>query len=475
MEKIYPKKNMLAKISINFKKLDFLSLRVRLTLGVAIVSALGLGSVAIWISWKMQQILVTTHKQTIQYIAARFPQDVEIYMETVPLETSVQKAIDNLTDNNTSLWVENTQSKIIAKSVNFNPQLVSFKNVPPLPEVHQIKQGYWLLCSTPLKVKNTDLGKFYIAQNITGEQVMFLSLFRSLSIATLVAIAGMVVAIAFYIKHSLQPLQRISQLTEKISVDRLKQAHIDLKNAPSEVQELAQTLEQMLLRLSESWENQRQLLSNVSHELRTPLTIVSGYLQSTLRRGDNLTEMQKEALSTARSEADRTIQLLQDLLDLSRADSGRIHLQIEEIIINNLVAEIVGMAKKYSNRAIELESPTETTTIKADPNRFKQVLLNLIDNAVKYSASSQPITVKIKAQARAIIEVCDRGIGIPLAQQTRIFERFYRVDEARARRSGGTGLGLSITKTLVEAMGGDIYVRSQPEKGSTFTVTFPLA
>ncbi len=466
---------MLARISTNFKKLDFLSLRVRLTLGVAIVSALGLGSVATWISWTMQRILVTTHKQTIQYIAARFPHDVEIYSEMISLETGVQRAIDNLSDPNTLLWVENTQGKIIAKSIKFNPQLVSLKNVPPLPEVHQIDQRYWLLCSTPLEVKNVALGQFYIAQNITGEQVMFLSLFRSLSIATLVAIAGMVVAIAFYIKHSLQPLQKISQLTEKISVNQLKQAHIDLKNAPSEVQELAQTLEQMLLRLSESWENQRQLISNVSHELRTPLTIVSGYLQSTLRRGNNLTEMQKEALTTAASEADRTIQLLQDLLDLSRADSGRIHLQMKEIVINDLVAEIIGMARKYSNRNIELESPSEIIIIKTDSNRFKQVLLNLIDNAVKYSPSEQPITVRIKAQAQAIIEVCDRGIGIPLAQQTRIFERFYRVDEARARSSGGTGLGLSIVKTLVEAMGGHIYVRSQPERGSTFTITFPLA
>jgi signal transduction histidine kinase len=466
---------MLARVSTNFKKIDFLSLRVRLTLGVAIVSALGLGSVAIWMSWKMQQILVTTHKQTIQYIAARFPHDVEIYSEMVPLETGLQKAIDHLTENNTLLWVENPQNKIIAKSVNFNPQLLSLKNVPPSPEVHQINQRYWLLCATELKVKNTDLGKFYIAQNITGEQVMFLSLFRSLGLATIVAIALMVVAIAFYIKQSLQPLQKISKLAQKISVDQLKEYPIDLGNAPSEVQELAQTLEQMLLRLSESWENQRQLLSNVSHELRTPLTIVSGYIQSTLRRGNNLTEIQKEALKIAASEAERTGQLLQDLLDLARADSGRIHLQMERIIVNDLVIEIVAMAKKYSNRIIELESMAKPLAIKVDPHRFKQILLNLIDNAVKYSPPEEPVTVKIKAAEGAIIEVCDRGIGIPLAQQTRIFERFYRVDEARARSSGGTGLGLSIVKTLVEAMEGKIYVRSQPEKGSTFTITFPLA
>jgi signal transduction histidine kinase len=111
--------------------------------------------------------------------------------------------------------------------------------------------------------------------------------------------------------------------------------------------------------------------------------------------------------------------------------------------------------------------------IEVDANRLKQVLLNLIDNAVKYSEPTTPVTIRIERQNNLVeIEVCDRGVGIELAKQGRIFERFYRIDEAR-NRSGGTGLGLSIVKTLVEGMGGNISLRSQLGKGSTFIVSFP--
>ena len=219
-------------------------------------------------------------------------------------------------------------------------------------------------------------------------------------------------------------------------------------------------------------ENQKQLLSNVSHELRTPLTIVSGYIQSTLRRGDNLTSIQKEALCVADSEANRTIKLLEDLLDLARADSGTIQMKNEVIIVNDLLREIIAMAHQYSHREINLSEAKSNIKLKVDRDRFKQICINLIDNAIKYSPENTPIDINIKTNDAVIIEFCDRGYGIPLAQQHRIFERFYRVDEAR-NRSGGTGLGLAIVKTLVTAMNGDISVSSKIDQGSIFTLSFP--
>jgi len=184
--------------------------------------------------------------------------------------------------------------------------------------------------------------------------------------------------------------------------------------------------------------------------------------------------MQIEALNTAASEADRTVQLLQDLLDLARADSGRIQFQLEHILLNDLMQEVVGMSEQYSNRAISFKLPTQSIMVKADCHRLKQVFLNLIDNAVKYSEPGTPIVVCLsQKENQAIIQVCDRGVGIPLQQQGRIFERFFRVDESR-NRAGGTGLGLSIVKTLIEGMGGNITLRSQLNEGSTFTVNFPV-
>jgi signal transduction histidine kinase len=457
--------------------LDFASLRIRLTIGIAAVSALGLGSVAIWTSMQMQQILVATHKENIKYITERVPHDIEIYSDMVSLTEGTQKAIDNLSTENRLLWLKNSNSQVIAQSEPLKTEaigtiLLKLNRVPPIPQVQDLNGHYWLICATPLQVKDRNLGKLYIAQDITKDQTMFINLIRSLSIASLLAIAIMTIAIAYYINYLIKPLKTISQLTETISLDKLQSAQIYLENAPSEVKELAVTFDRMLVRLSEAWEHQRQLLSNVSHELRTPLTIISGYIQSTLRRGNNLTEIQKEALMTAASEAERTVQLLQDLLDLARADSGRMHFQFELILLNELVQEVIGMAKQYSDRHIKIKSSSPAIKIKADANRLKQILLNLIDNAIKYSEQNRPIILKIYQQNnQAIIEVCDRGIGIPLQQQGRIFERFYRIDEAR-NRSSGTGLGLSIVKTLVEGMGGNITVRSQLGEGSTFIISF---
>ncbi|HBE19848.1 MAG TPA: two-component sensor histidine kinase [Cyanobacteria bacterium UBA11149] len=460
-----------------WSKIDPFSLQVRLTVGIAAFSAMGLSGVAIWMSWKMQQILVTSQKQNIEYLANRFPHDVEIYSDMVSVETGIQRAIDNLTTDKTILWVRNPSQLIVAQShqlkIKSSSHLLTSK-MEPSPQLYKLQGHYWVACGADLQVKSKNLGKVYIAKDITSEQIMFLSLIKTLAIASVFSIAVITLAIAIYIQKSLKPLHRISAIAKTISANDLGQARLDLERVPSEVKELAQTFETMLLRLSEAWEMQRQFVSNFSHELRTPLTIVSGYLQSTLRRGKNLTQQQQEALVIAVSETDRTIQLLKDLLDLARADNGKMHFNIESIILNKLVSEIVEMAIQYSNRIITVEATEEIIIAKADPDRLKQVLLNLIDNAVKYSESDRPVILKLdKQNEQAKIEIWDKGRGIPLAQQSRIFERFYRVDENRAKSIGGTGLGLSIVKTLVEGMGGNITVRSQPEKGSIFTVTLP--
>ena len=467
---------MLAKIASSLpqmNKIDFNSLRVRLTCGIALLSALGLGSVAMWMSWRMHYLLMMTHRESVEHIASTFPHDVEIYSEMVSTEVGIQKTINYLSDHQNLFWFKNNQEKIIAKSPYLSPQLLNINNISSIPQVVVIDQNYWLICGIPTKINQKFMGRLYIAQNITNEKLLFSLLIRSLTITTIIAVTIMIIAIAYYISYSLKPLEKISNLAENISADELKEVSIDFHNSPEEVKKLAQTLEKMLMRLGESWDNQKQLLSDVSHELRTPLTIVSGYLQSTLRRGDNLTTVQKEALSVASSEANRTIKLLQDLLELARADSGTIQINFEVIVVNDLMREIIAMAHQYSQRKINLFEEKSEIKLKVDRDRFKQVCINLIDNAIKYSPEDSPIDINIKAGNTVTIEFHDQGVGIPLAQQNKIFERFYRVDEAR-NRVGGTGLGLAIVKTLVTAMNGEISVSSQAHQGSIFTLSFPI-
>ncbi len=531
---------------------DSSSLQTRLTVGIAVFSVLGLGSVALWTSWKMQQLLVVSHKHNIEQIAERFPRDVEMYSKMWYTKKSLQKAIDNLTLANVFLWVKSQDGNILAESQNLRNDtdhfiLKSLTEMPLQSLVYPINGRYFVLCGGPITINGMSIGKLYIALDITRDQKMLVTMVMSLSVASILAIMVVTVAITIYIQRSLIPLCQISRFADNVNADRLAEARVSLEKAPREVKQLAKTLDTMLGRLSDSWEQQRQFVSNVSHELRTPLTIVSGYLQSILRRGNNLTETQKEAILVASGEAQRTIELLKDLLELARADSGQIHFHLELVVLNDLVAEVVEMAKQCSDREIILRlgnggnivhrekvsslsknvvltgtnnlvsfdldnsnklsseinlddnslggglslksksipqvkqsyvSQSESFSlieVMVDRNRLKQVLLNLIDNAVKYSDQNSPVILNVYQQGgEAIIQVCDQGKGIPLSQQAKIFERFYRGDEARNRSGNGAGLGLSIVKTLVEGMGGNIQVYSKLDQGSVFTVKFPI-
>ncbi len=462
-------------------KLDFNSLRLRLTAGVAAFSILGLGSLATWTGWRMQQILIESHKKNIEEIATTIPRDVEMLSKMGSEEEAISQAINNFKTNNALLLVENLDNRVLAKSNTLinsansqENQLVAFTKVPTKPKVIQVGNRYYVFCSDSLTIKGKVIGKISVAQDITRDQTMFVAMMQGVGATSILVIVVMAGAIAFYIQRSLKPLSQLSQMTEVISVDDLGKAQLYLDKAPTEVKQLADTCNLMLTRLSDSWEKERQFVSNVSHELRTPLAIVHGYLQSVLRRQQNLTEVQKEALETAASEAESTIALLQDLLELARADHGNLHLNIENCILNDVVSEVVEMADKYSERDIKVDASREVIEVKADYNRLKQVLLNLIDNAVKYSAAGTPITLKLtRKEDEGCVQICDVGYGIPLQHQSRIFERFYRIDEAR-NRAGGTGLGLSIVKTLVEGMGGKVSVRSKLSEGSVFTVCLPV-
>ena len=462
-------------------KLDFNSLRLRLTAGVAAFSILGLGSLATWTGWRMQHILIDSHKKNIEEIATKVPHNLEMLSKMGSQEKALSQVVDNLDNRNTLLWIENSDNQILAKSNTLikssqtqENKLASLARIPIKPKVVQVGDRYFVLCSGPLSIQGKKIGNIAVAQDITRDQTMFVAMLQGVGVTSVFVIIIMAGAIAFYIKRSLKPLDQLSQMTEVISADDLGKAQLYLDKAPTEVKQLAETCNMMLSRLSDSWEKERQFVSNVSHELRTPLTIVHGYLQSVLRRQQNLTEIQKEALDTAASEAESTISLLQDLLELARADHGNLHLNIEKCILNDVVSEVVEMADKYSDREIKIEASTYLVEVKADYNRLKQVLINLIDNAVKYSEAGTPITLKLSQQKdEGYVQVCDVGYGISLQHQSRIFERFYRVDEAR-NRAGGTGLGLSIVKTLVEGMGGKVSVRSKLSEGSIFTVSLPV-
>jgi signal transduction histidine kinase len=462
-------------------RVDWSSLNVRLTIEASLLVIVGLGSVALWTGFRMQQILLTSHTQNISYIADRFPRDVAMYSDLMPVEQGIQKTINTVALPGISIWVKSPDGRFIAKSVGFDPStsmtmdVINLAEMPLKPQIYQLNNRSLVLYQGSVNIKGQGLGKVYIVQDITTDQQSLVAALTGLITICLIVMIAILLLLRFRINRLLHPLETISRMAGEISVDDLSEVQMKFERAPSEVKHLAQAFNMLLNRLSTSWERQRQFVGDASHELRTPLTIVQGYLQSLLRRSQNLTEMQRESLETAASETERTVRLLQDLLDLARADNGQFRFRMAPLLVNELVDEVVAMAQKVSDRTmtIQVDSLVE---VQADRDRLKQVLINLIDNAMNYSNPDQPIRIRLyEINQKACIQVIDRGVGISLVDQSRVFERFYRVDEARSRTTGGTGLGLSIVKSLVDGMGGEITLQSKPNEGSSFSIYLPLA
>jgi two-component system phosphate regulon sensor histidine kinase PhoR len=222
-----------------------------------------------------------------------------------------------------------------------------------------------------------------------------------------------------------------------------------------------------------------EFVANVSHELRTPLTAIQGYLETLLSGALEERENARRFLEIALRHSERLGRLLNDLTDLSNIELGKVALRREPVRVDEVVASVVGIIAPRAARAkvdVTSQVPPDLPEIPADRDRLAQILINLVDNAVKYTPEGGSVTVTARRVEASTIEVAvtDTGIGIPPADLPRITERFYRVDRARSRELGGTGLGLAIVKHLVMAHGGQLGIESAQERGTTVRFTLPI-
>jgi two-component system phosphate regulon sensor histidine kinase PhoR len=220
----------------------------------------------------------------------------------------------------------------------------------------------------------------------------------------------------------------------------------------------------------------RDFVANASHEIKTPLTAIRGFAE-TLLSSELPARDARSYLEIILRHSERLSRLVEDLLELSRLESGKFTLEPEPLDVGALAAKLLReLEPRLRERSIAVSLHAEgAPRAVADVRAVEQVLQNLLDNAVKYSEPGRSIAVRVSADGPAAVrvDVADQGIGIPEAERARIFERFYRVDRARSREQGGTGLGLSIVKHLVQASGGEVWVESAPGAGSTFSFTLP--
>jgi signal transduction histidine kinase len=290
---------------------------------------------------------------------------------------------------------------------------------------------------------------------------------------TLAAAAAGVLVALWLTRRIVKPVSELTQASRAIARGQAPpQVPV---HGQDEIAELSRAFNLMAARLAEDEERRRQLFAGVVHELRTPLSVIQGTLEGML---DRVIEPTPERLAGLHSQAVLLKRLITDLRDLSLAQAGQLRLHMQKVDISAIVRDSVeGLAPLFEERgvALRVEAPKSLPPVDADPDRLRQVVQNLVENAVRHTQQGGNVRIILtEAPGGVRLVVSDTGTGIEAKDLPHIFEHFYRADQSRARSSGGTGLGLAIVKSLVEAHRGRVAVESAPGAGSVFTVTLPL-
>jgi len=287
--------------------------------------------------------------------------------------------------------------------------------------------------------------------------------------------AGIALVIARWVARGMtQPLRDMAQAAHRMETGdygaRVRTASVD------EVGQLAQAFNRMSAELDQLERLRRDLVANVSHELKTPISALRAHLENLL---DGVERPEPETLQVMLAQSDRLGRLVDQLLDLSRLESGDVPLQREQVALEPLVGEVLSeieVTRADRGVALDRRLAEDLPPVFADRERIHQVLFNLLDNAIRFTPEGGTVTVWAERHDGAVdVHVADTGPGIAPEHLPRLFERFYRVDPARSKKEGGTGIGLAIARSVVEAHGGRIWAESSPGSGSVFTFELPVA
>ncbi len=358
----------------------------------------------------------------------------------------------------------------------------------------------FLVYSTPLATEEFGLiGAVQIVQPIDSVENTLNQVSRYLILGTALSLVLAAIVGALLAHRALAPIGAIASTANSITRTRDLGRRLQIADQISEVGQLAGTFNDMLDRIQKLFETQERLIADVSHELRTPLTTIQGNVEllqrmmapseafrpkdtpkDTLALSDSTAELLQETVVEVEHETNRMSRMINDLLLLAQADSGALQLQWGKVEMDTMLLDLYRQTRRIAElrkgaNALEIRLGNEDQALVwGDAERLRQILLNLADNAIKYTPAGGVITLSLKNEDGWVtITVADTGIGIHPDSQAHIFDRFYRTDKARSREFGGSGLGLSIVQWIVQAHNGRVTVESEPQKGSTFTLWLP--
>lgn len=315
-----------------------------------------------------------------------------------------------------------------------------------------------------------------IANSLADNEWILNQLVYYINVGSFVVLIAAVMAGHYFSKKALDPVAKIQARAEMINSDRLDE-RLSYDGPPDELYRLTNTLNDMLSRIQRSINQMKGFIADASHELRVPLAGIRGTLEVGLRQKRSPDEYH-EIMETAHRESERLSELVIDLLSLARADAGELKIEKTDVEMKPFFEDIFDEARILNSQGdVNFRlGPVPNGKARFDAAKVHQVLINLIENAIRYNKPGGDVVLSAKIDAeKLVISVRDTGLGIREEDQGKIFDRFFRVDKTRSRDAGGTGLGLAISRSIAEAHKGTLSVRSVFSVGSEFTFTLPLS
>jgi two-component system sensor histidine kinase BaeS len=328
----------------------------------------------------------------------------------------------------------------------------------------------------PVEIEDETVGYVLLRRDVFREQPIesaFLERLTQQLVLGSIAVISVALLLGLILARSLtRPLQQLTEATRKVATGDLD-VKVDIR-AKDELGELAQSFNLMNQRLAQSRDMRRQMTADIAHELRTPVSVILGYADGLK---ENVIPPSQETFDLIQEQAEQLEHLIEDLRTLTRAEAGELALDLSPTDPSPLVQRLIATYEPQAARqeiALKVEIDEPIGKILIDADRFRQVLSNLLSNALQYTPAGGQITTSIAADEEEVsIRITDTGGGIPPEDLELIFERFFRRDPSRSRDTGGSGLGLSIVKSLVERQGGQIRVESKVGEGTSFILSFP--
>ncbi|HEV3090704.1 MAG TPA: HAMP domain-containing sensor histidine kinase [Candidatus Cybelea sp.] len=474
-----------------------MSLKWRIALGYSALLIVAIVVMSGIIVWRFQQILYDQAETGVNATMRAIVQFAQQSTTPFSLEDSSQSTLQFLfNSSNLAMWnsansfvqVDSSDGYPLAKTANLGA--LTIPPNPSLSPAHDVEFRQITLGDRPFLLEDRMLlegangAVIHVAAPLDALQRTFASAREAIAVVLAITAVAVVLLSIVLASQATTPINQLSREMREISSERLAigagpgpfdaTGQLHLRGRRDEIGRLAQSFNDLLARLGEAFARERQFISDASHELKTPLTSINANAQMLLRWGDRDREIRRESLETIVRESADLAGMVNGMLTLAKADSGD-EIPKEPLSLAQIASEATqSAASRAAEKSLELRfAYSATPTVYGDPNLLRQMIGNLVDNAIKFSEQGH-VDVRVGSNGTtAWVEVADSGTGIPEEELPNVFQRFYRADKARSRDVPGTGLGLAIVRSIARVHGGEATAARSPGGGALFRVVLP--